>query len=1371
MADITRDELNELIRRLGDAKTAAAADLNFGLVYQYAPALTQLQAWLQRGMEGSAPVNLDEVRGWLDPTKVKPVLTTPPPESLPAAPRSVARTDQSDGQKRFDEGRRRFREGKLRLALELFDAAQRLDPSVRVEVEDQIVQLKKQLPKDIDAALQRGRDQIERGDLPGAEETFNQVIEDLDASNKEARFQLGRIVELKSQRSLEQELLNAKDKLKSPKIGDIESSLNTLRTLKGNPAQNSEIAALIAEAEILRTTTLSRTGVVETHRADERYREAIVDMEKLIHEGLRDYRRSDGQIVRPEDELNQLRVDYTNFCKKKAGERLNEAKRYLPAAPRAAQGRLEDALKTLEQLPNKEKTMLEAELETVKEQVRVWDQADQAVNEGTALLGTAPDKALEKFIQAQARYPGYANTENVSIEAMLADAKSRIAKGILRQAQEAFDSAYSNFRMRNLTDALNDNSRAQQLLQGIEDPGAEVKALQTQIRNLLDEIAEANKEDQQAREAAERLTQKIGEIEKLVAAGSLTVAKQLIDRLSPEERRDPRVEPLDLKITLTQSDQGKLSKAKEMFEQGQWKQAIAICEQITEDSLKSDAVQLTRRAQAAMAFGDGKRALAAFEWERAEGSFQTVINLGGEQATEARGLKEQIAGKKAADDEICAALKRAQTYHANQRFKEAWQTIKPYRSAVSSVQKDILLEISKLREDWSPELRVLIEQKIEADDLDQARNLAATLCDDLGSKLDDDYALKARAELKAHQKRADALKKLGKWAEAEKEFQAIQQNKPDDPEIELQAREVIKRSALERAHTALWTDNDPNAAIRILETAQRGGSDKEPDLLIELAQLCLEKQPKDYEQARRYARQAQNLDPAGKAAQMQERIQLEENLAMRLDEAETALTGREWQSVSTILKDLEATDSANLSRETTTRIAQLKQQAVKKLVEQARLRKNTAAGSELVELMQIYVALKNIGRLEEQREADRGLASLKSQLPRIAENLITKAREFRIVGKPALELYEQARELYGQIQAFVEEGYKSLPNTPETKDSKERLETALNAIAVKRDKLKLAVDRMASVNAFLASLDQNEALPANDKQVFDDKMFAANRELLRDVRINADSSIVGLTDLGQALDVQENKWSETHRLLARLRELLNLQATERDAFETTQQVCREILRADPKDRFGLQKRAQADWYDEFLKGRVASVQQHMTLAGERLANLDELTTWSQSAEDKEKEAQNLALQAQSALKKEGLAKSSELWSQASDAALAAQRTFGQPPQPAKSHPAQMLVDDGKERTRASSDLGELVALTGKQKQEMAGKLEQLKTSLQEIFALLGEGKRLKQVEELLQKAFPLDPLNEDLARAQRTLKAIRARKNTRLNSLLRREEE
>ena len=319
-------------------------------------------------------------------------------------------------------------------------------------------------------------------------------------------------------------------------LSDIEEGLRKAEALLEAPlAPNVEAQARqwYNDGRRERAELQARVSVAEGVAAMGRYAEAIREYEDMIRAGQLEMRNCiSGEVVYTPERLHQLREEYRDLCHQKAIKYLSEAEQFLPAFPRSAAHKLQQALDEFGEMPEEDRTCLQARLAEVNEVIERWNEAknliDQAVNTHD------PRQHLTLLRQARHRYPEYE-----SIDKMITKAEKDLVMQTWVEISDVLHRVEGTLTKGNVEEAEALYLEAREQIHDVLE--AMPETLAQQLENVHGLLTTARQEEARQQEIA-------AAIEDAIEQAEYKVAAQLLAELSAEDRQRPRLEMLERRL-------------------------------------------------------------------------------------------------------------------------------------------------------------------------------------------------------------------------------------------------------------------------------------------------------------------------------------------------------------------------------------------------------------------------------------------------------------------------------------------------------------------------------------------------------------------------------------------------------------------------------------------------------------------------------------------------------------------------------------------------------------------------------------------------------------------------------------------------------
>jgi len=1041
-------------------------------------------------------------------------------------------------------------------------------------------------------------------------------------------------------------------------------------------------------------------------------------LEKMIADGILEYREVETGVIRKTEEelgrthklLEETWEQYRNFCKEKAHEYLNRAEEDLREGfPKAAEERLRTALGRFRALPDEEKRDLECKLTRVKDLIELEERIDQTKD---------LREKLKLLLQAKGKHPDYPG-----FDWRIKRAKSELAAEISREIQIKYAEARAALKRGDFGRARSICNEAQRLVvKDVEETEVVAKAL-ADIDALLKQIEEEEAHRQ-------KLVKRAQEIEKVLNKGEYDVAEELLEELSDDDKRDPHIQALRVRLAQYKDDAWTYNQALSAYQDGNYSLTIKLCDEIARrrGKLPPKFEEIRRKARAGEAFNSAIEMLGK-DLDKARKGFRKVKRLDG-------GRKEECDRYLREIKYVRKELDKAEGYKRQGKWKEAYETLIAIRDVSPGFMPLIDERKSVLRSNWYKQLKEDIQRSLSHDEPDHERAFKLiSIMRDYGLLLEDeDRELAYEVELNYYKNNALFYEDLKDWGEAAKWWEKVVQIWPRKEAIN-KLRQARKNECLREVLLARL-DRDYEKAINTIKRARQEGLEGDPDLLFELAKTCLE---------------AGHLDEAAQHAQsvkivqenypgldeLQTKIEEEQEIDAALKKSQSLFEKEEYEKAIEAIKGVEEAYPAR--RELKRKREELTKQAVELLLKKAERERPSATGPKLAEVIRTY---DRVLRLDpSNRAAQEGIEASKAGIPQLIQETIAEAQGFDATGKEPREALIEAASLISKIEdCRVISKYTSRPS-----EHSKRLDVVLGQIARKHTDLQDMIGLMEN-----ARRELNRAVESGEFS-FAERAIRGAIDKARDLYPHAPEE---LRRLKEEIEEIKEKRQEAQRLLKELQgELRNDDNPQ--SFDRIIEICTKLEGLDPYDRFRLQEEGTTI-YDEYLKKEISGLKEHKRIAEARKANYEFWKEWYERVENLYKEARALFEEAQKKREQASLREAIDAYATCLTKCEEAEGLVARKPE---EEPISWLAE--KLENSAKEVLSDIQSYK-RQAQEKKAECEKGSEQVEKLKGLISDflnrplsGSNLDSAEKFLRDALEIDSKDEELQELGRQLREKR----------------
>ncbi|MBC8493060.1 MAG: hypothetical protein H8D43_04670 [Chloroflexi bacterium] len=1344
-------KLEDVVKQLMSLAEGALEAGHQSLYFDYMAAVYSLQDWQKAGMEGEMPVDLHKfgirLPGAPSPA-AEPTLAVefaPEPGVPEVEARESAGEDEEEAQRLLEEGLQALEKDDLGAALRaLREAMEKGSGDVAFQAETQLGIAQARLAERVGELLNQARDAKSAGDLQAEERAYREVLR-LDPENDEARQNLARIARQRDTAIRQADVQEVRRLLTKPErqLGDIEEGLRKAEALLGtalDPNVEAQVRQWYANGRRERAELLAKVGAVETMAGMEKYAEAIQEYTAMISAGTLEI-EIEGKRVATADRLDQLRHEYQDFCHTKADKYYDEAEGFLPATPKAAASKLHQALSEFEEMPEDDRTRLQARLAEINEMIERWSKASESV--GQAINTKDPEQRLNLLELAREAYAEYE-----SIEDRIAQAKADVASQIYGQVDDAYHRARLALGRGDYGVAENECMKARKRAREVAEASPELADLLEEIDDLLEKIETGQSHERDLNETADAIEEAIGNGEYIIAA-------DLLAELPLEDRKRARLLSLEKRLARSEDITKRYNRALQRFQAHDWTGAVELCDDIINDpelrgKVDPQVEDLRKRAFGQQKFQEAIRLKDDFKLSDARGAFELAAQQDPSLEPRCDQYLEEIKDleDKAQDVQRYLNLAKPHVPVGDEGWEEAEYSEEAYEKAHDLYEKasktpSTLRTVATqkwlaLRAIWRQKLAAQVEEQLASNEPQYEEAYQAITTLEKHNLLQrEDHALALRVK----RKQAERYEGANQWASAEKLWQEVVDLRPLDPEHRQGLQRARRQARLAQARDALL-QGDVDKAIETLDHALREEFIKsDPDILQELIRICLTHER--FAEAERYREilaiaLGRETDVV---IEITEDIEKARAVGQALTENQTLFDeGRYEQAVEILARCEETYGDATVHR----RREQMEREATQLLLTQARELKQHATGAGLVDVIHTYQRVLRFNKGN--RESKREIKAHKNRLPSLINGLVRKATRFEIGTRHPEDVLAEAETLIDHLGSFKEVvGYAE-----DAARHRRSLEQALRRMNSARSDLQSIVDAM------------NDARLVLESPTDDDSIAKALREVGR--AVSRTPGVNEPRDLQRRLKKVSEQRGEVRHLLRELKAALG-DDKDPGAFERVEDLCRQIQNLDPDDRFRLQV-TEGKHYYPLRDQTVIRLDEHLQIARERKTNYEVSLTWYQRTLELYQAAkqswQEVGIQREEGSLEDRIKASDACLS---DCEVAASYLSAEPPEEPKSWVAKDLIDgaargDDQQILGAKQMAVQIDSYKHEAQQEKAEceeRKQRLSSRLRDIGIQrnrLRKQKRpspavLKSLGDMLLKAEELDPNNREVIEARR----------------------
>jgi len=931
-------------------------------------------------------------------------------------------------------------------------------------------------------------------------------------------------------------------------IEDIDAAIKLLEELIAKQQDDLEIRSLLDSAQERRRTLLAKVGQIATFEEGEQYEEALKEVNSLIQQGIRELPDVDtDQQLDIYEYRSSLEIKAKVFAEKKAGKYLGQADSALNEnKPELALTYIRKAL-DLPSLPKEREddlNDLQIKAEHAKEE---QEELEATVGEAVDLMNQKGDfeQAIRLLENVLASVP-----EHSSARTNLDRARQGLERRCIKEVRNALSIAEARLRRKRLAEARAQLEAAAETVEELGDSG-DAEALQQRYDQLFAELEEAEEREEGIQGAED-------ELRGALDSGDLSTAEDILQSLTPEARKDPRISKLRSQLTRRQDVESAVEGVQQALDDGDFEGARKQMQSIKRRRLKSDEIpELAKKVDASYFFHQGRDALAAGDLTAAKRSFNRVRKIGDIFADEAEDELESIAEQQERLKREKKLFSQAVKHQEAGRFEEAHRLLMEVGEDLGPAHKELLKLRAQVGRAWRKELSKEVRDKLKADAYDEAFELSEKLAT---FKMASDTALISRARLAYHMNRARIAARNGEWSSARAHWLEAEKHDPTSEEIAAGLKEAKKQNALREAATA----RDVQKRLALLESVfdpHNPDAAVYPQLARELIRAA------EYRRAARLA-DVVLADPNSELAADAEILK---RLCQQLEESEHQLKqGAHLVSIELLQKcrkDFPTFDDALALI-----LRNRRQEAVESLWTNAQRLENE--GQKLAHTLPLYRELLAIE--PSHRDARRRNQELLEELDRYVQDLVHEAQQTK--NEPNV-LLDQVEEKIREIDSIAKVA---------NKDQGPKLEHWRRELNAKRRDLRTFEDKSKLIKTLLA-----EAKATGEFQIVEG--------LQADLANLVSNRYQGLVALSRELREAKDGRRKAEKLRARIEE-----AFSRKEFAQLDSLTAELIRADPKDDFQL--RGEFHLIDPVSKEPITFAELS-EWARERQNNLQQLSSW------------------------------------------------------------------------------------------------------------------------------------------------------------------
>lgn len=787
-------------------------------------------------------------------------------------------------------------------------------------------------------------------------------------------------------------------------------------------------------------TTKGRLGNVEDRA------ESVADLNSLIDDEnqLTVWDETLGAYRKTSDVLTEVQLLWEKKSNETADTELEEAQQDIPHRLDLAKERLEKAYslpfysrKERQKLPHERtpsglafhksaRNKIYTRLGEVKVMITQRDEAEKLRER--ARSATSPEQALNFLLDARGQWQHLEG-----LDQRITEYREDIAKLLVVKMQNKINEAEKALDIEDFDKASKALDNAREIKAAF--PGEPLPA-------LVDTLAKVEATEQVVRKrqtTAKKFAEQAKEIRGLLKDNNkYQLGIDLFETLKSEFADYPPLAKLGVEVSARKGPAEQWQEIQKLVTAEKWDDVASACSNLIHGGKGGDfapqAKIILNKAQSELQIGQAKALLGQRHITDAENKFKEIIAKDKGRAPELQGYLDEIQTYKQNDKEAKKKMDSANKLRSSPNLEDQWLALQLYGDVADGDTSSYTVEASEKREALSASLREKLLAKIKnvsqlktinPDSLKEAATCARILRQ-AQMEMDDGEKRLARAlELKWLKQDAVKLSALGRWEEAAKKWQELEDSYPTDLDIQLESRLARKQRAIKEAESKINEEMNATAALEILKEEQTrgrwGGVDGELNWWLGEAYRLL----KDFTNAERCAANA-HRDPAtqSKGEGLLQSIRDDRTITTVEEQVATQRRAKDYEAALEHIKRLDA----NLQK----RHDVLKwrddvlAEARKELLEIAKseFRNNTTDSIAVA-----FEALARLNLIEKKAEAQESQADAASreklpQWPNIARSVATRAAVFKPAHLPLVNAGDQAKRLLNQLEAFDLYGQK-----------------------------------------------------------------------------------------------------------------------------------------------------------------------------------------------------------------------------------------------------------------------------------------------------------------------------------------------------------
>lgn len=1102
----------------------------------------------------------------------------------------------------------------------------------------------------------QAREAEQRGDQPAAEGYWRELLalapHDLDAQKALQQ----RTAALTSQ-TVRKKLADVRAKAKeSQSIRELEEAIQGAQELLSSADLDDstyvEVQGLEGMAKRKRADLKAKSGEIETMAGLGQLKEAIKELEASIRLGRNEIEDREGNIVPAYVKLTEYNQAYALFCTQKAKDYLARAEQSLPAFPKTASERLDEALSQFDKADPEIRADLEARRAEVGELITRWENAQTLI--GQAHHEANPERSLALLEDARTHYAGVED-----LDAKIALARADAAVAIVQDIRIIYANTNYLLSQANLDEAQQTAIRARERAKDVRGASALLEEELQKVDQLIAQIAQQAAIRRLAGEAE-------ASIQVFLERRDYASAAQRIELLSDEVRKQESIKTLEGRIARERGAETTYRLAETRFSAGDWEGVVTLFDPKSEQAdgqgaplqMDSRMEDLRRRASARLAYQQGVDVLHD-EPITAERSFELARLTDPTLSELVQPYLVQIAAWKGQATAVRSLLADAEKLEQGNRLDEAYGKLSQAKEADSPLRAEALERWMAVRAAWHKQL--LAELATIPGDSPRTAEIIKLLRGKGLLDSPEDQKTVATAELGYHRSRAEkAANPISpRWQEAKDAWASYLKLDPDAADAQDGLRQASREVALAEGRRTFAATKDKAATLSFYDLSLEDDRlQTDPLYLGELVrQAC---QFEDFVRARQYLATLRQVDkPGSPLADQREQFMQESQAWAEARQSSKASfdEGRYLAAVSTLTETLQAKPGAEASGLWQKERDEVQGRAVKALLEKARELRRQVSGPGRTEVISLYSQAIQLGGADAAREATTAIEEIKSELPDLVRVVVDEAERYSPDNSDPMDAQRETERQLTRLNDF-----RQVTNYMGADGQKWR-----NRIDDAARKLGTQNDTLRKVNKLL--FDVRNAL----RDPKDDSTLAGADSNLKQAK-SAFPRAAGINDL-------QGDLAKTKADRAKARQLVEqLKAAAQDeenpgSFRGILEAGRGLRQLDPDDRFRMQQSDNLLVYYNYLNRNVDTLEEHEQLARDRQENYRIYQEWQEkSAPYQERLAAALA-EAQEKRSKGSLEEQQEAYSRVLELCASALEAYARrPTAPAQSYPVQDILD-------------------------------------------------------------------------------------------------